>query len=346
MQQLINLFFLYQLLFSNCLFAQNKVICKDFLLNKASFARSDIYLTNFERALGKIKNAPIILERNDSTLQLLMNVVQNEKNFQNKPFEKFEIPIADFYISCNVEKEGFNERFILYVDFINISNRNLFAKNSLAPIIFSTKIFDDDVAFYEFLKKELERQIVFDDKLGFLNTEQNNRLDTIKKEIDYLKKNNETLNNDIDSLKESVKGVNLYSEWAKYDILGNNGIVGGKGVTITSGLINSMDKIFMQFGTSDTIKLRKNCSIEKIEMVIKNFPCYPFGYFAACLYYYKKRDRKWMDYLIKMNNILYYTTQIQPHNPNHDQVYSMLSSFVIGSYDIKVYNAILENFEK
>lgn len=122
--------------------------------------------------------------------------------------------------------------------------------------------------------------------------------------------------------KQNVERIERYSFISKMGPTGSN-ITAGKHLCFTGGLPGDLEGTYILEGGT----LTYNCtdeSIDKMIVVTKSYPDFPFSYFGIATCKLDRGEDSWIEYAEKAVKIFKETTKIEDHDPAHDESLEML----------------------
>jgi hypothetical protein len=127
-----------------------------------------------------------------------------------------------------------------------------------------------------------------------------------------------------------VSNIKDYSLYATMNIFGDDRLItGGKGISVTfhSPLYDKMNRIVETKNDLAYIKTDR-ALIPTVDSVIKEYPKFPFGYYAKALILRNNGNDEWIEYAEKAKKIFSITTTIEGHSPGHDQALAELTDLL------------------
>jgi len=138
----------------------------------------------------------------------------------------------------------------------------------------------------------------------------------------------------IDGLEQELKGANAtiatlrdYGHIAELNCLGKTGMAG-------VGLYESptpLSRLLENAWVSKNGKWYASCDSvarNRFETVIKDFPKFPFSYYAIAVCLRSVQDERWKDYAEKATAILEKTSAISKHTVDHDEALKALERYL------------------
>lgn len=128
----------------------------------------------------------------------------------------------------------------------------------------------------------------------------------------------------------TIEAIKDYSDMARYDPTGTTGL-GGPVIKETTPISRLLEGAFVIKDDKAFVKCDYK-SLDKFQTVVKQFPTFPFSYYAlaVCLRQVGD-DASWKYYAHKAIEILEKTTTIAGHKVSHDQALKELQLLTIGT---------------
>ena len=139
-----------------------------------------------------------------------------------------------------------------------------------------------------------------------------------------------TLREQTSQLKQELQGLRRYREMAKYDVLGLKGI-GGAGIKENSPINQALEGAYIEEETQTGSVYYPRCDdqgIARFEIVAREFPNFPFSYWALATCLKQMGEPQWREYGERAMSIFQHTTQISERKPAHDQALKQIEKML------------------
>ena len=139
-----------------------------------------------------------------------------------------------------------------------------------------------------------------------------------------------TLRERTSQFERELEGLRRHSKVAKYNALGLTGIA-GVGLTENSPINQALEGAYVQKETQSGTKLYPRCDalgMSRFENVAREFPNFPFSYWALALCLKKMGNSKWRAFAKRALSIFQYTTQIGERSSQHDQAHKEIEELL------------------
>ena len=130
-----------------------------------------------------------------------------------------------------------------------------------------------------------------------------------------------TLRERASQYEHELQGVRQYSETAKYNVLGLTGIAGA-GLKENSPIARALEGAYIEIERETGPEYHPRCDAQGLAQfgnVVKEFPDFPFSYWALAKCLKQAGNPKWRVYAERAMSILEHTTRIGKRSRNHDE---------------------------
>jgi hypothetical protein len=325
------------------------IVCRDFTFQQFVSSYGKNLRNVFEVVISKSNYPFKVLERDK--IDKIFESLQEEKNLvkdlSNEWKKKLQIANVDYLVVGDINENLSNDTYDLLINFIKITGNNMTEKLPMLITLSRKQISNSDE-----LRRIFEKEIDSFLKSYFINETEDNDLTTIPKFYEELKKRDSLIaklekddqeksdkitslsnsisglqtesqkkNKEINKLNKDISDIKDYSEVAKLNMYGLP--FDGVDVLFSSQLSRLMDNILQKSDNNIVVK-STDSSLYYSNIVINNFPFFPFGYYSKATILRSRFDNNWIVFAKKAMEILEITTSIYGHHFNHDQVIKTL----------------------
>ena len=132
-------------------------------------------------------------------------------------------------------------------------------------------------------------------------------------------------------LESELQGLRQYSKVAKYNALGLTGIAGA-GIKENSPINQALEGAYIEEETQTGSVYHPRCDdqgIARFEIVAREFPNFPFSYWALAKCLKQMGDSQWRAYGERAMSIFQHTTLISERSPHHDQARKQMEELLV-----------------
>jgi hypothetical protein len=314
------------------------LVCRDFTFEQEVSSRGKNLRNVFEIAISKSNYPFKVLER--EKMDKIFETLQEEKNLvkdlSNEWKKKLQMANVDYLVVGDLNENIAMDNYDLVINFIKITGENMTVK---LPMLISLS--RKQISNNEELKMIFDREIQTFLKSYFLDEKNDSNLIEVPKfyeelkkrdsmisnlntSVSFLQNQNSIKDNEIMKLKQDVTNIKDYINIARLDVYGLEFHVSPPLIQGQTPLSRLMKNVLERKGNEINLKMTDS-SLFYINQVIKEFPNFPFGYWAKA----KKELTGAIENALKAVEIFEITTSIDGHKADHDQALADLKNNIL-----------------
>lgn len=338
------------------------VVCQDFTFDQKPYTQGKNLRNIFEVVITE-NRYPFKLvsrEKMDELFQTLQEEKNLAKDLSSELKSKLQLASVDYLVIGDLNENIGTDKYTLIINFIKIAGKNVteklpmlltfnrtdFSDNEIIKNIFEKEIAsfvktyfvvtseDSLVTIPEFYTQLKIRDSIIashDSTIKALNDNdklKNQTINNLSNSITSLQKDNVLKDSEINKLTNDVGNIRDYSNIAKLGLFGEIIHYAPPLIAPHNKLYDLMDSILEKKGNQIIVR-QTDSTLMLINEVIKEYPKFPFGYFAKGMYLINNRGNEALLYLEKAIDILRITTRIDGHNSDHDLILNYIINSIL-----------------